>query len=165
MAIAMETEAFIRLVTDANAARPGRHVLAPGLSEFEWREWSVQWPGVGLPADLLTFYRRMNGFQLCVTRDQPNGFIELLSLRRTIYAPRLLYPGTHEVDRKYPPSCIALAPDCDHADVLTLNLESGDYFAVDPIAGIEADGCLGGDWRDALDWICRKASLIGDDRG
>lgn len=113
-----------------------------------------------LPADLLAFYRQCNGFQLAIAKDETRGFIELLPLRNVVYAPRVLYGETTAVDAKYPPSFYALAPDIDCAQVLVLDTATGEYYDVDPIAGIEEDGKLGRDWCDALRWICSRVNLV-----
>jgi hypothetical protein len=114
-----------------------------------------------LPADLLAFLKACNGFRLYPKPDTPIGVVRLLPLREIEYAPRLMYAGNMTCDDGYPKSFFALTDDPDSAQHLVLDMATGRYYAVDPIAGLEDEGIVGSNWPAALAWIAERAELGG----
>lgn len=155
----MKTNDFFRLVNDENKTRPGSHVLAPGLSDSELMKWQDDHPQMRLPQDLVDFFQMCNGFRLYVEPRTRNGAVRLMPLRDVQYAPRLMYGENTSCDDLYPKSALALANDPDNAHHLVLDLANGNYYDVDPIAGIEIEATIGKSWCEALGWIANFAGL------
>lgn len=155
----MSPDTFIDLINSENLSNAHTHVLECGLSDAEYYAWKQTHASLVIPSDFLSFMRRHNGFRLYPMPSNPKGRVHLLSLKDIQYAPRLLFGDNTSCDMQYPETAIALTDDPDSAQHLILDTETNQYYNVDPIVGLEEDAIVGNKWQDALDWICKRASL------
>jgi hypothetical protein len=147
----MTVEEFLERLTQD---KHHRHVLGPGLTAVQLRDWKNRNPGLKLPADFIRLLKHANGIRIRVTKDTPTGAIELLPLERIQFAPRHMYRGDTSFDAEFSPTLLAITDDPDSSHFVVLDVSRGEYLDFDPIDGDSAD-VVARDVESFLDWLAQ----------